>query len=60
VTSADAAELHGKYANTPYQSNRVLGVLSKMMNLAEVWGMRDRRTSSLVGAPRESPMKHAR
>lgn len=45
VTSADAAELRGKYANTPYQSNRVLGVLSKMMNLAEVWGMRDRRTN---------------
>jgi len=45
VTSADVAELHGKYANTPYQSNRVLGVLSKMMNLAEVWGMRDRRTN---------------
>jgi len=32
VTSADVAELHGKYAHTPYQSNRVLGVLSKMMN----------------------------
>lgn len=45
VTSADAAELHGKQAHTPYQSNRVLGVLSKMMNLAEVWGMRDRRTN---------------
>lgn len=45
VTSADAAELHGRYAHTPYQSNRVLGVLSKMMNLAEVWGMRDRRTN---------------
>lgn len=37
--------LHGRYAHTPYQSNRVLGVLSKMMNLAEVWGMRNRRTS---------------
>lgn len=45
VTSADVAELHGKYAHTPYQSNRVLGVLSKMMNLAEVWGMRDKRTN---------------
>lgn len=48
VTSADVAELHGKYAHTPYQSNRVLGVLSKMMNLAEVWGMRDKRTTPVT------------
>ena len=45
ITSADVAELHGRYSHTPYQSNRVLGVLSKMMNLAEVWGIRDRRTN---------------
>ncbi len=24
----------------PYQANRTLGVLSKMFNLAEVWGLR--------------------
>lgn len=45
VTSADVSELHGRYAHTPYQSNRVLGVLSKMMNLAEVWGIRERRSN---------------
>jgi integrase len=32
-------------AHIPYQSNRTLGVLSKMMNLAEIWGMRDRHTN---------------
>ena len=25
---------------TPYQANRTLGVLSKMFNLAEMWGLR--------------------
>src|SRR5690606_33569326 len=34
---------------TPYQSNRVLNVLYKMMNLAEVWAMRDKRTNPFVG-----------
>ena len=26
--------------DTPYQANRTLGVLSKMFNLAEMWGLR--------------------
>ncbi len=45
VTPADVAELHGSLTNTPYQANRTLGVLSKMMSLAEVWGLRDRHTN---------------
>lgn len=51
VQPADAAELHGSMANIPYQANRTLGVLSKMMNLAEIWGMRDRHTNpcELIG-----------
>src|SRR5262249_7338052 len=40
VTRADIAELHHAYAHIPYQANRALGVLSKMFNLAEVWGLR--------------------
>lgn len=40
VTRADIAELHHAYAHVPYQANRTLGVLSKMFNLAEVWGLR--------------------
>src|SRR5947208_3042947 len=38
VTTADVAELHGSLSHIPYQANRTLGVLSKMMNLAEIWG----------------------
>lgn len=45
ITSADVAELHGSLSTTPYQANRVLGVLSKMMNVAEVWGARPRHSN---------------
>lgn len=45
VTTADVAELHGSLAHIPYQANRVLGVLSKMMNLSETWGIRDRHSN---------------
>ena len=40
VTRADISELHAKLASRSYQANRVLGVLSKMFNLAEVWALR--------------------
>jgi integrase len=34
------AELHRKMSVVPYQANRALKVLSKLFNLAEVWGVR--------------------
>lgn len=40
VQRSDVAELHHSMRDKPYQANRVLGVLSKMFNLAEVWGTR--------------------
>jgi integrase len=45
VTTADVAELHGSLSHIPYQANRTLGVLSKMMNLAETWGVREKHTN---------------
>lgn len=45
LVPSDVAKLHVKYARIPYQANRTLGVLSKMMNLAEIWGLRDRHTN---------------
>ncbi len=45
VQPADIAQLHGSMAHIPYQANRTLGVLCKMMNLAKTWGMRDRHTN---------------
>jgi integrase len=40
VTRADVARLHHQLCDRPYQANRTLAVLSKMMNLAEAWGLR--------------------
>ena len=40
VSKADMAKLHHGLRQTPVQANRVLGLISKMMNLAEGWGLR--------------------
>ena len=40
VQRKDAAELHHSLRATPYQANRMLGVLSKTFTLAEIWGWR--------------------
>jgi integrase len=40
IERRDIAELHQSLSYIPYQANRTLGVLSKMFNLAEVWGLR--------------------
>ena len=40
IQRSDIAELHHVLRKTPYQANRTLGVLSKMFNLAEMWGLR--------------------
>jgi integrase len=40
VTRAEIAKLHHGFRDIPYQANRTLGVLSKMFNLAEIWGLR--------------------
>ena len=39
------ADFHHKLRDIPYQANRALGVLSKMMSQAEVWGLRDERSN---------------
>jgi integrase len=40
VTRADLATLHHRLRRTPTHANRTLLVVSKMMNLAERWGLR--------------------
>ena len=40
VQRKDIAKLHHDMRDKPYQANRILGVLSKMFSLAEVWGLR--------------------
>jgi len=40
VTRADISKFHHDLRHIPYQANRCLEVLSKMFNLAEMWGLR--------------------
>ena len=40
IGRADVAKLHHSMRATPYQANRVLALVSKMMNLSEKWGLR--------------------
>jgi integrase len=40
LTRADVAQFHHRFRDCPYQANRSLAVLSRMMNLAEAWGLR--------------------
>ncbi|MBV9981558.1 site-specific integrase [Bradyrhizobium sp.] len=60
VTTADLAELHGSLSHIPYQANRTLGVLSKMMNLAETWGIRDKHTNPCEDVERFPERKRER
>jgi integrase len=60
VTTADVAELHGSLSYIPYQANRTLGVISKMMNLAEIWGLRDRHSNPCEDIQRYPERKRER
>lgn len=57
VRRADVAEIHHAMRETPYQANRLVMVLSKMFNLAELWGLREEGTNPcrLVPKYRERP-----
>jgi hypothetical protein len=39
VTRGDISALHHRHRDTPRQANLMLSILSKMFNLAEVWGV---------------------
>ncbi|MGE0733728.1 MAG: tyrosine-type recombinase/integrase [Alphaproteobacteria bacterium] len=40
ISRADVARMHHQMRATPYHANRALAVVSKMLNLAEAWGLR--------------------
>ncbi len=40
VTRADVARVHHDLRHIPYDANRCLEIISKMFNLAEMWGLR--------------------
>lgn len=45
VKRSEIAKWHSKLSKTPYAANRALALLSKALNLAEVWGMADSGTN---------------
>jgi integrase len=60
VTRADIARLHHAHHAKPYQANRTLGVLSKMFNLSEVWGLRNDGTNPCRHVPKYTEHKRER
>ncbi len=53
ILRSDIAELHHGMRKTPYQANRTLGILSKMLNLAEMWGLRSDGLNSITHGNQE-------
>jgi integrase len=60
VTRVDVATLHHRLRTTPMQANRVVAVLSKMMNLAERWGLRPDGTNPCRHVERNRERKRER
>lgn len=60
VERRDVAELHHKFRHKPYQANRTLGVLSKMFNLSEIWGMRPDGSNPCRHVPKYREKKRER
>ncbi|SFU21828.1 site-specific integrase [Sedimentitalea nanhaiensis] len=60
VERKDIAELHHRFRDKPYQANRTLGVLSKMFNLAEIWGLRPDGSNPCRHVPKYREMKRER
>lgn len=60
VARADVATLHHELRDRPYQANRVLGVLSKLFNLAEIWGLRAEGTNPTRLVPKYREQKRER
>ena len=60
IERKDIAELHHGLSHIPYQANRTLGVLSKMFNLAETWGIRPDGSNPCVHVKKYVEHKRAR
>ena len=40
VNRTDISKIHHQMRNTPYEANRTMGLIRKIFNLAELWGLR--------------------
>ena len=60
VTRADVAKLHHDLRDFRYQANRSLALMSKMFNLAEVWGVRPPHSNPCWGIKKYPEEKRKR
>jgi integrase len=60
IQRADVARFHHDLRDRPYQANRALGVLSKMMNVAEEWGLRPDGSNPCRHVKKYREVKHER
>ena len=60
VTRADVLKLHHSLREAPYEANRTLALISKMMNLAEAWGLRSEGTNPCRHVKRYAEKKRER
>ena len=60
VTRADVAKLHHDLRHSRYQANRSLALMSKMFNLAEVWGVRPGHSNPCWGIKKYPEEKRER
>ncbi len=60
IERQDITELHHGLSHIPYQANRTLGVLSKMLSLAEAWGIRPDGSNPCLHVKKYVEQKRAR
>lgn len=60
LTRADVTRFHNGLRATPYEGNRTLALLSKMMNLAEAWNLRPDASNPCRHVKRFRETKHER
>jgi integrase len=60
LSSADVSKLHRDMRKTPYEANRTLAVLRKMLNLAEIWGLRPANSNPCRGVKPFKELKRER
>ena len=60
VTRSEVSRLHLARATAPRQANLMLSILSKMLALAELWGMRPEHSNPARGIQRYAEKKHKR
>jgi len=60
ITRADVLKLHHSLREAPYEANRTLALISKMMNLAEAWGLRPEGTNPCRHVKRYAEKKRER